>query len=159
MLLLDGAPAFKGFNDSGYSNRVFAINHNTVSLLKAINAWDTIKSIRCRPVHRMQVWESFSDALITFGHANPADTVAYIVENDVILHAILKELEHATNITIKNEAKIESVLLERDGAANGSVQLKTGETFTADLLVNKNALCLLFVDTFFFNTIFGQICG
>lgn len=139
VLLLDGAPQFKGFDDSGFSNRVYAINHNTVSLLKAINAWDTIKSIRCRPVHRMQVWESFSDALITFDHDNPADTVAYIVENDVILHAILKELEHATNITIKNEAKIENVLLERDGVLNGAVQLKSGETFTADLLVNKNA--------------------
>lgn len=140
VLLLDGAPKFKGYNHDGYSNRVFAINHNTVSLMKSINAWETIKSIRCQPVKCMQVWESYSDALITFDHGNFADTVAYIVENDVLLYAILKELENAPNVTIRNDAKIENVLLERDGVPNGSVQLKTGETFTADLLVIRQKI-------------------
>lgn len=138
VLLLDGAPQFKGYNQDGYSNRVFAINHNTVKLMEEINAWATIAQIRCRPVNRMQVWESYSDALIAFEHDHPASSVAYIVENDVMLHAILKELESATNVTIKNAAKIDRVLLERDGAPHGTVQLQSGETFTADLLVNNN---------------------
>lgn len=55
VLLLDGAPKFKGYKENVYSNRVYAINHNTVALMKEINAWDTIKSIRCRPVKQMQV--------------------------------------------------------------------------------------------------------
>lgn len=55
VLLLDGAPQFKGYNPNSYSNRVYAINHNTVNLMKYIGAWDTIKSIRCQPVKQMQV--------------------------------------------------------------------------------------------------------
>lgn len=55
VLLLDGAPKFKGYDTNSYSNRVYAINHNTVDLMKFIGAWDTIKSIRCQPVKQMQV--------------------------------------------------------------------------------------------------------
>lgn len=55
VLLLDGAPKFKGYNADTYSNRVYAINQNTVELMKLIGAWDTIKSIRCQPVKQMQV--------------------------------------------------------------------------------------------------------
>lgn len=55
VLLLDAAPTFKGYDPDIYSNRVYALNKNTVNLLKKIGAWDTIKSIRCRPVKQMQV--------------------------------------------------------------------------------------------------------
>lgn len=51
------------------------------------------------------------------------------------MHAILKELDPFTNITVQNDAKIEQVLLERDGLPFGKVQLASGETFTAELLV------------------------
>lgn len=73
--------------------------------------------------------------MITFNHDNFIGDVAYIVENDVLLHSILKELEPLTNITIKNDAKIEQVLLEKDGLPFGKVRLATGESFTAELLV------------------------
>lgn len=55
VLLLDGAPKFKGYNANKFSNRVYSINQNTVNLMKEIGAWETIKSIRCRPVKQMQV--------------------------------------------------------------------------------------------------------
>lgn len=84
-----------------------------------------------------QVWDSCSDALITFNHDNFIGDIAYIVENDVLLHSILKELEPSTNITIRNDAKIEHILLERDGLPFGKVQLATGENFTAELLVRN----------------------
>lgn len=55
VLLLDGGPKLSGYDEKVYSNRVFAINQNTVKLMEQIGAWDTIKSIRCRPVKQMQV--------------------------------------------------------------------------------------------------------
>lgn len=73
--------------------------------------------------------------MITFNHDNFIGDVAYIVENDVLLHAILKELDPFTNITIQNDVKIEQVQLEQDGLPFGRVQLATGESFTAELLV------------------------
>lgn len=56
VLLLDAASKFKGYTENKYSNRVYAINHNTVKLMKEIGAWDTIKSIRVQPVKQMQVY-------------------------------------------------------------------------------------------------------
>lgn len=75
--------------------------------------------------------------------------VAYIVENDVLMHSILNELEPFTNITIQNDAKIEQVLLERDGLPFGKVQLATGESFTAELLVIIYLCIYLFLQLFF----------
>lgn len=86
----------------------------------------------------MQVWDGCSDALITFNHDNFIGDVSYIVENDVLLHSVLKELEPFSNITIRNEAKIERISLEKDGLPCNKVELKTGEDFSAELLVNIN---------------------
>lgn len=55
VLVLDGAPKFKGFNADKYSNRVYAINKGTVSLMESIGAWNTIVNTRCQPVKQMQV--------------------------------------------------------------------------------------------------------
>lgn len=58
ILLLDGSPQFKGYQKDGFSNRVFALSKGTVELLNSIGAWDTITSIRCKPVKQMQVFDS-----------------------------------------------------------------------------------------------------
>lgn len=63
VLLLDGAPKHKGYDANIYSNRVFSINRNTVKLLEQIGAWETIKSIRCRPVKQMQVGSKLHTSL------------------------------------------------------------------------------------------------
>lgn len=56
VLVLDGAPKFKGFNADKYGNRVYAINKGTVSLMESIGVWDKIVNVRCQPVKQMQVW-------------------------------------------------------------------------------------------------------
>lgn len=158
-MLLDGAPAFKGYKKDGYSNRVFSINENTVNLLKEIDAWDTIQSIRCQPVKQMQVklqfsvespvcfmnrllfeqvWDGSSDALITFSHDDFIHDVAYVVENDVLLYAILQEIEKNKNIEIQTSSRIDKVLLQKDGVLNNLVYLQNGQVYSADLLVSAD---------------------
>lgn len=61
--------------------------------------------------------------------------MAFIVENDVLVHAILKEFEASSNVTIQNNSRIESVLLPKDGSQYGSVTLSTGENYSCDLMV------------------------
>lgn len=56
VLVLDGAPKFKGFNADKYSNRVYAINKGTVSLMESMDVWDKVINTRCQPVKQMQVW-------------------------------------------------------------------------------------------------------
>ena len=43
-------------------------------------------------IYLFQVWESCSDAMITFGDENSEEVVAHIVENDVTLHSLKENL-------------------------------------------------------------------
>lgn len=55
VLLLESAPTFKDPSKEKYSNRVSAINKQSVKLLDQVGAWEHIKSIRYKPVMQMQV--------------------------------------------------------------------------------------------------------
>lgn len=82
----------------------------------------------------MQVWDASSNASITFNHDNFSDNVAYIIENDLILDSVYKQLGSVENVHIKNSAKIENVDLEN--AITRCVKLEGGDEFTCDLLVS-----------------------
>ncbi|XP_064420970.1 ubiquinone biosynthesis monooxygenase COQ6, mitochondrial isoform X2 [Latimeria chalumnae] len=77
-----------------YSNRVSSITPGSATLLSSFGAWEHICNMRCKPFKRMQVWDACSDAMITFDKDN-LDDMGYIVENDVILAALTKQLEAA----------------------------------------------------------------
>lgn len=101
------------------------------------------------------MWDGISDALITFNQPNFIDEVAYIVENDVLIHAILKEIKKNSNITIKNNSKIEKIQLQRDGHTNGKVHLKSGEIYSADVLVSISFNSITFTK---YHTINKNLC-
>jgi len=140
VLLLEGAPEFRGFDPSGpYQNRVSAINQNSIELFKSIDAWSHIESARYKPVKQMQVWESNTDALIQFQHDNFASDVACIIENDLILDAVYARVKEAPNVEILNKARVECVRLPRDSSSNLSeLQLQDGRTFSCDLLIGAD---------------------
>lgn len=64
----------------------------------------------------------------------------------MLVHAILKELQSNNNITIRNDARIEKVILEQDGLSYGKVQLASGEDFSAELLVTIDSLSNPFIN-------------
>ncbi|XP_028678168.2 ubiquinone biosynthesis monooxygenase COQ6, mitochondrial [Erpetoichthys calabaricus] len=76
-----------------YGTRVSSINLGSATLLSAVGAWDHILNMRCKPFKRMQVWDACSDALITFDKGNLEDEMGYVVENDVIVAALTKQLD------------------------------------------------------------------
>jgi 2-polyprenyl-6-methoxyphenol hydroxylase-like FAD-dependent oxidoreductase len=55
VLLLEGAPEFKGASKEKYSNRVSALSPGTVDLMQSLGAWEYIKSVRHKEVKKMQV--------------------------------------------------------------------------------------------------------
>ncbi|XP_036849720.1 ubiquinone biosynthesis monooxygenase COQ6, mitochondrial isoform X1 [Manis javanica] len=75
-----------------YSNRVSSISPGSATLLSSFGAWAHICNMRYRAFQRMQVWDACSEALIIFDKDN-LDDMGYIVENDVIMHALTKQLE------------------------------------------------------------------
>uniref|UniRef100_A0A8C1HNG3 Ubiquinone biosynthesis monooxygenase COQ6, mitochondrial n=1 Tax=Cyprinus carpio carpio TaxID=630221 RepID=A0A8C1HNG3_CYPCA len=76
-----------------YSTRVSSISPGSAALLSGLGAWDHIVNMRCKPYNKIQVWDACSDALITFDKENLQDKMAYIVENDVIVAALTKQLQ------------------------------------------------------------------
>ncbi|XP_055448751.1 ubiquinone biosynthesis monooxygenase COQ6, mitochondrial isoform X2 [Psammomys obesus] len=92
LLLEAGSKKVMGNLSDTYSNRVSSISPGSATLLSSFGAWDHICNMRCRAFRRMQVWDSCSEALIMFDK-DDLDDMGYIVENDVIMHALTKQLE------------------------------------------------------------------
>ncbi|XP_053457734.1 ubiquinone biosynthesis monooxygenase COQ6, mitochondrial isoform X3 [Nycticebus coucang] len=88
-----------------YSNRVSSISPGSATLLSSFGAWDHICNMRYRAFRRMQVWDACSEALIMFDKDN-FDDMGYIVENDVIMHALTKQLEAVSDrVTVLYRSK------------------------------------------------------
>ncbi|KAF6351038.1 coenzyme Q6, monooxygenase [Rhinolophus ferrumequinum] len=88
-----------------YSNRVSSISPGSATLLSSFGAWDHICNMRYRAFRRMQVWDACSEALIMFDKDH-LDDMGYIVENDVIMHALTKQLEAASDrVTVLYRSK------------------------------------------------------
>lgn len=76
-----------------YSTRVSSISPGSATFLSGLGAWDHVMNMRYKPYQRMQVWDASSDALITFEKENLQEEMAYIVENDIIVAALTKQLQ------------------------------------------------------------------
>ncbi|XP_047720691.1 ubiquinone biosynthesis monooxygenase COQ6, mitochondrial isoform X2 [Prionailurus viverrinus] len=88
-----------------YSNRVSSISPGSATLLSSFGAWDHICNMRYRAFRRMQVWDACSEALIMFDKDN-LDDMGYIVENDVIMCALTKQLEAVSDrVTVLYRSK------------------------------------------------------
>lgn len=85
----------------------------------------------------MQVSDASSDAMIAFSGEQIASDMAYIVENDVLVHSVLQQLKAVgENVNVQNGARIEAVRLAPGPNGRGMVQLKSGQSFSCDLLVS-----------------------
>ncbi|KAM8807451.1 ubiquinone biosynthesis monooxygenase COQ6, mitochondrial [Eudromia elegans] len=92
VLLEAGARKEPGRLPAAYSNRVSSVSPGSAALLGSFGAWDHVCSLRLKSFRRMQVWDACSEAMITFEKDN-LDDMGYIVENDVIMAALTKQLD------------------------------------------------------------------
>lgn len=83
------------------------------------------------------MWDAISGESIDFNHLNFKESVACIVENDLMLESMYCQLKDLLNVRIMNESKIQECLLPKDGVDKNEVTLKSGEKFTCDLLVSS----------------------
>ncbi|XP_034051060.1 ubiquinone biosynthesis monooxygenase COQ6, mitochondrial [Thalassophryne amazonica] len=127
-----------------YSTRVSSISPGSATLLSGIGVWDHITKMRCKPYKKMQVWDACSDALITFDKENLQDEMAYIVENDVIVAALTKQLDSLSdNVHVKYRSKIVKYTWPMihqvvDSIPWVQVTLANGETLQAKLLIGAD---------------------
>lgn len=138
ILLLEAAAGFKQPSTETYSNRVSAISKGTHRLMRTVGAWEQIEATRVKPVLKMQVWDACSDALITFNYDDMADNISWIVENDVLLSSVYRQLEAVKNVEIRYSSKMEECGLIRDGAEKSTVRLSNGDRLQCELLVGAD---------------------
>jgi len=95
-----------------YSNRTCALSPATKHLLESFGAWQEIEALRCNPVLRMQVWESCSDAMISFNQDNMTESLSTMAENDIILAGIMHALSALGNrVEVRYNTKVEQFRL------------------------------------------------
>ncbi|XP_053613898.1 ubiquinone biosynthesis monooxygenase COQ6, mitochondrial [Plodia interpunctella] len=141
ILLLESSPNKKYDLKKEYSNRVVALNQNTKSLMNSLKVWEHVENMRLQPVRNMQVWDACSDALISFTSSDMmGDDIAYIVENDLLLHAVNTELTSPSvkNVQIVYGAKISGYKLTRETSDCNIVKLDNGDTYLCDLLIGAD---------------------
>ncbi|XP_060790230.1 ubiquinone biosynthesis monooxygenase COQ6, mitochondrial [Neoarius graeffei] len=127
-----------------YSTRVSSISPGSATLLSGLGAWDHIVKLRCKPYQKMQVWDACSDALITFDKENLQDEMAYIVENDVIVAALTKQLQLlAGQVEVQYRTKVVKYTWPRpfqvaDSIPWVQVTLANGRTLQTKLLIGAD---------------------
>lgn len=127
-----------------YSTRVSSISPGSATLLSGVGAWDHIMNMRCKPYQKMQVWDACSDALITFDKENLQDEMAYIVENDIIVAALTKQLENLSDqVRVQYKSKVVKYTWPKshqvaDAIPWVQVTLANGQTLQTKLLIGAD---------------------
>ncbi|XP_041810092.1 ubiquinone biosynthesis monooxygenase COQ6, mitochondrial [Chelmon rostratus] len=127
-----------------YSTRVSSISPGSATILSNIGAWEHIANMRCKPYKKMQVWDACSDALITFDKENLQDEMAYIVENDIVVAALTKQLDSLSdNVQVKYRSKVVQYAWPMPHHAADSipwvqVKLASGDTVQTKLLIGAD---------------------
>uniref|UniRef100_A0A8C7QSQ1 Ubiquinone biosynthesis monooxygenase COQ6, mitochondrial n=1 Tax=Oncorhynchus mykiss TaxID=8022 RepID=A0A8C7QSQ1_ONCMY len=127
-----------------YSTRVSSISPGSATLLSGVGAWDHIMNMRCKPYQKMQVWDACSDALITFDKENLQDEMAYIVENNIIVAALTKQLENLSDqVRVQYKSKVVKYTWPKshqvaDAIPWVQVTLANGQTLQTKLLIGAD---------------------
>lgn len=122
--------------DRPFDNRVSAITRASEHLLRRIGAWSGVTERRYAPYQRMQVWDSGSRGLIGFDSDELGEpNLGYIIENRVLLAALLARLQQFDNVT--TIAPAQPLRTDRTASAL-QITLADGQQLTTRLLVGAD---------------------
>ncbi|MEM8844754.1 MAG: FAD-dependent oxidoreductase [Pseudomonadota bacterium] len=131
-----GAPISWQMN-SPFGLRVSALNLATIQLFQEIDIWQQITSMRVYPYKSMFVWEQDGSAEIEF-NANETshESLGAIVENQVILSALIKLIEANNNISRFDGAELISCHSISDSTM--LMELADNQKLSAQLLIGAD---------------------
>lgn len=113
--------------------RVFALSRASIRILDALGAWRTIAKLRTSPYREMHVWDAGGNGSIHFDCADVGEPwLGHIVENRLIQHALLQQIESAETVRLLAPATVVAVKTETGGVG---FTLDSGQRFRTRLLV------------------------
>lgn len=95
------------FDADHYYPRVSAIALSSVRLFQSLNVWKTILAARVSPFTAIQVWDANSQHDLLFESNEIGEPLlGYIIENNVIQHALREQLKLLPQVTFISAAKL-----------------------------------------------------
>lgn len=121
------------------SLRVSAVAPGSVKVIASVGAWEEISNMRACPYRGMKVWDAAGNVegpeTLCFDAAEFAvPQLGYIVENELIRHSLLRQLEK-TAVSVCFETPIVSVAR---AAHRFEIDLQSGDKLSPDLLIGAD---------------------
>ncbi len=93
-----------------FDARVVALTHASIELMQSIGAWSTILEQRACHYRYMRVWDDEGTAEINFdANELQQDSLGVIVENRILLCAVLASLKNFDNVTLIRQQSIDGL--------------------------------------------------
>ncbi len=116
--LLDSKPVADGQADTIHprgDSRVSAVNIASMNIFQALEVWQTMLDKRVSRYHAMHVWEQGSDAAISFdAQALGQPQLGFIIENSVIVSALIEKLRQNYNVSIMENTSLSQRQIHKD---------------------------------------------
>jgi 2-octaprenylphenol hydroxylase len=137
--VLDSAARPRLSPEDDVALRVSAIANGSADILDSVGAWTHVTESRLSPYERMRVWDQTdtpdSASALRFDAAEFAvPQLGFIVENVVLQHALLRQLD-AANVELLFASPIRSL---RQAGQQYTVELEDGVKRVADLVVGAD---------------------
>jgi 2-octaprenylphenol hydroxylase len=114
--------------------RVSAITLASQTVFENLDVWDAMRRQRAAPVERMQIWDGQS--VLNYDSADIGEPcLTWIVENRVMVNALVSRLRQYSNVELLNPAQLTAVDMDADRVR---ISLNTGSVLTARLLVGAD---------------------
>ena len=118
-----------------FDPRVVALTAVSQKLLKDVGAWDQIEAQRVCPYQRMEVWEADGTGHIEFDCAEVRQSsLGYIVENALVVEALLAKLDELKNVTLLCPALVVDVERQAGRREGVLISLEDGRVISTRLL-------------------------
>ncbi len=96
-----------------FDPRVVALTQESIKLLKSVGAWSAVKAMRTCAYRFMRVWDNEGTGEIIFdAHELSQSQLGVIVENRLLLSAVLEVLANQVNVTLLRGQSISDLATE-----------------------------------------------
>ena len=134
--VIESHPAQVEWPTDSYDIRVSAITRATEKVFRMIGAWEGMVARRVTPYDAMQVWDATGTGAIGFDCADLGEPdLGHIIENRVILAALLERMAQFDNIELLCPAQVAELTRDEQAA---TLTLEDGRVLTAALIVGAD---------------------
>ncbi len=134
--VVESHPAQTEWPEESYDIRVSAITRATEKVFRMVGAWEGMASRRVTAYGAMEVWDGTGSGAIGFDCADLGEpNIGHIIENRVILAALLERMAQFDNVELLCPAQVSALKRDEDCAI---LSLEDGRSYTAALIVGAD---------------------